>query len=206
MTYWIDKMSNTNKVKIEYISLEDLQKWPRNPKDHDLGAIHQSMSRFGFVNPFIIDERTGKLVVGHGRLDILQQMKAGGQEPPERITIKDNLWLVPVVRGISFDSDLETEGYLIADNRLTELGGWREDKLSEVLSDLATQGKEMLNGIGFDDDDIDSLINKLNPLNREHITLTEEYAIVITDLTEQEQVELLQKLQNQGLKCKAYIS
>jgi len=199
-------MSNTNKVKIEYISLEDLQKWPRNPKDHDLGAIHQSMSRFGFVNPFIIDERTGKLVVGHGRLDILQQMKAGGQEPPERITIKDNLWLVPVVRGISFDSDLETEGYLIADNRLTELGGWREDKLSEVLSDLATQGKEMLNGIGFDDDDIDSLINKLNPLNREHITLTEEYAIVITDLTEQEQVELLQKLQNQGLKCKAYIS
>jgi len=199
-------MSNTNKVKIEYISLEDLQKWPRNPKDHDLEAIHQSMSRFGFVNPFIIDERTGKLVVGHGRLDILQQMKAGGQEPPERITIKDNLWLVPVVRGISFDSDLETEGYLIADNRLTELGGWREDKLSEVLSDLATQGKEMLNGIGFDDDDIDSLINKLNPLNREHITLTEEYAIVITDLTEQEQVELLQKLQNQGLKCKAYIS
>ncbi len=47
----------------------------RNSKDHDVGEISKSVSRFGFVEPLIIDERTGKLVAGHGRLKTLRALE-----------------------------------------------------------------------------------------------------------------------------------
>jgi len=143
-------------VRIEYMPLSKLRRWPRNPKDHDLGTLHQSISRFGFVSPIIIDERTGKLVAGHGRLDVLQQKKVAGEKPPARIKEVGDEWYVPVIRGISFNSDEEAEAYAIADNRTTELGGWDEVRLAEVLSDLAAA--DALEGVGWDADDIDALL------------------------------------------------
>ena len=71
-----------DKIRIEHIALDELEKWPRNPKDHDLSLIQGSISRFGFVSPILIDETTGKIVAGHGRLESLQKLKQSGQPPP----------------------------------------------------------------------------------------------------------------------------
>lgn len=143
-------------LRIEYVPLDQLKRWPRNPKSHDLGAIHQSIGRFGFVSPVIINEKTGYILAGHGRLDTLVQMKAEGREPPERVV--DNgkgEWLVPVIRGIRLPEG-EDEAYAIADNRTVELGGWDEAKLAVVLEDLAKgSGFE---GVGFDGDDLDRML------------------------------------------------
>ncbi len=147
-----------SKLRIEYIALESLQQAPRNPKDHAPEALSQSVSRFGFVNPLIIDERTGRLVAGHGRLETLQQMRAEGREPPGRVVSKAGSWYVPVLRGVKFDNAAEAEGYSIADNRLPELGGWHEDQLALMLADFAAQGKELLDGTGYDADDVDRML------------------------------------------------
>jgi len=147
-------------LRIDYLPLAHLLRAPRNPKDHELGAVSESYSRFGYVAPMILDERTGKLVAGHGRLDALQQAKASGQKPPTRVQLgPKGEWLVPVVRGVAFKSDVEAESYLIADNQLTMLGGWDDGKLAELLSDLA--GQDALAGIGFDKDDVDALLRDL---------------------------------------------
>lgn len=148
----------TDKLKIEYMPIEDIRRAPRNPKDHDLGALHGSLKRFEFVSPLIINEGTGRLVVGHGRLDVLQQLKATGKKPPGRVVKKGESWLVPVVRGVEFASDEDAEAYLLADNHLGELGGWDEELLVQVLSDLAASGEEMLSGTGYDPDDIDKML------------------------------------------------
>ncbi len=149
-------MPTKEKVRIEYISLEKLKRWPRNPKDHDLGEISQSLARFGYVAPILIDERSKKIVAGHGRLDSLLSMKDDGQKPPGRIVLKNGSWFVPVIRGIRFSSDREAEGYLLADNRLTEVGGWHEDILAEVLSEFAKE--DSLDGLGWDADDVDEIV------------------------------------------------
>ena len=154
----------SEKVHIEYMSLEKLKRWPRNPKDHDLGSLHQSLSRWGYVAPILIDERSKKIVAGHGRLDSLLQMKADGQDPPERIISKNGSWLVPTIRGVRFNSDKEAEGYLLADNRLTEIGGWHEDVLAEILSEFAKE--DNLDGLGWDADDVDDLIRSLDATPR----------------------------------------
>ena len=151
------------KTRIEYMPLSALQRWPRNPKAHDLGALHTSINRFGFVAPITMDERTGKLVAGHGRLDALQQMKASGQEPPARIEARGGEWYVPVVRGVEFASDSALEAYLVADNRLTELGGWEDEALAALLSDLAAEDEELLAATGYDADDLDALLFELQP-------------------------------------------
>lgn len=150
-------------LKIQYVPLSEVQRWPRNPKDHDIGQLSQSIQRFGYVNPVLIDERTGKLVAGHGRVDTLQAMKAQGETPPRRVKAENGEWYVPVIRGVGFNSDAEAEAYLLADNRLTEIGGWEDQRLAETLSDLTAEGEAMLTGIGFDGDDIDQLLADLEP-------------------------------------------
>lgn len=167
-------MPKKDELYIEYMSLEILKKWPRNPKEHDLGEIHQSFKRFGYVNPIIIDERSGQMVVGHGRVDTLIQKKSLGEPPPKRIKKKGKDWLVPVIRGVRFDDKTEAEAYGIADNRISEIGGWNEGQLQDVLVDLADDQK--LDGIGFDGDDLDRLIKKMETHIREEpeVEFTEE--------------------------------
>ena len=96
-------------LRIEYTPLADLKRHPRNPKDHDIGAISRSVNRFGFTAPVIIDERTGYLAAGHGRIDTLAQLKAQGKDAPANVQTDHGEWLVPVVRGVAFNSDAEIE-------------------------------------------------------------------------------------------------
>lgn len=149
-----------DRIRIEYMPLSSLAKRKRNPKDHDIGVLHQSFNRFGMVNPFIIDEANGELVAGHGRLDTLMQKKKAGEAPPARVVVKGKEWLVPVVRGVSFASYREAEAYLLADNRTCELGGWNAKELTDLLSEFAKDGEDMLAGIGFDMNDLSNLMAK----------------------------------------------
>jgi hypothetical protein len=144
------------KLWIDYVSLDTLKRWERNPKDHDLGELGRSLSRFGFVMPILIDERSNKIAAGHGRIDTLLQRREMGESPPARIDVQDGEWMVPVVRGVNFNSDGEMEAYAVADNRLVERGGWDEPALTAVLKDLA-EGPG-LDGTGYDEDDLDALL------------------------------------------------
>src|SRR5262245_44258036 len=74
-------------VRVEYVDLDTLAAWPRNSKGHDLGAIHQSFDRFGFVSPIVYDEATARIVAGHGRLAALLQRRAEGRAAPKRIRV-----------------------------------------------------------------------------------------------------------------------
>ena len=148
-------------IEIEYLPLSEIVEADSNPKDHDIGQIYQSIKRFGFTQPIMMNENTGKLLAGHGRLQTLQQMKQASEKTPNRIKEKDDEWLVPVLKGISFEDDMEAQAYLIADNRLTELGGWNTGELVETLQDLIEGGLD-LDGVGYDFDDLESMVNQID--------------------------------------------
>ena len=190
-------------IYLEYVSLEELQGAPRNPKDHDIGALHESIKRFDFVAPFIINENTGRLVVGHGRLRVLQQMKANGMEPPGHIVKKGESWQVPVIKGIYFRNEKEAEAYLLADNRLTELGSWHQDQLVQVLSDLAVDEKDLI-GVGWDSNDIDAMLANDKIQYKEEIP--ETFQVIVECEAESQQIELLSMLQQKGYSCRALVS
>ena len=151
---------NIENVSIEYTKLSDITEADVNPKDHDIGAIHESMNRFGFTSPLLMNEATGKLVAGHGRVEALTQKKQFNEEPPANIKVADDGdWLVPIIRGVSFKDENEAQAYLLADNRLVELGGWNTNVLLEELEKLAEESD--LTGTGFDNSDIQQMYDDM---------------------------------------------
>ena len=143
---------------IVYTDLDDLPPAARNAKAHNLEAIKTSMREWGFTTPVLVDERTGRLVAGHGRTAALREVRDRGGDPPDGVRVEDDRWLVPVVRGWASDSDMHAEAYVIADNRLTEIGGWDERILAEMLEDVAADSLGLLEATGYTGDDLDALL------------------------------------------------
>lgn len=150
--------------RIEYMPLSKLKSDPRNPKDHDIGELMASISRFGFNDAVIIDERTQQLVSGHGRIEALRALEAQwkpleGGKLPEGLKLEAGVWCVPVQRGWASKDDREASAFIVAANRLVELGGWVDPKLETILIDLAQN--DALEGIGYDAADVDALVASL---------------------------------------------
>lgn len=148
---------------IDYVPIDEIVGADRNPKAHADEAIDSSVSRFGYVDAMILDERTGRLVAGHGRRDSLRRAHARGDTPPDGIRLlPDGRWAAPVQRGWASRSDQEADAFVIASNRLVEAGGWNENLLVEMLTELRDV-PEGLDGIGYTPTDIDDLLASLNP-------------------------------------------
>jgi 16S rRNA G966 N2-methylase RsmD len=147
-------------LRIEYQPLSKILPAEFNPHENDVGELHNSISRFGFTSPVLLNETTGRLVAGHGRLTTLRQRKAEGQEPPEHIVARKDDWYLPVIRGLSFKTDEEASAYLIADNRLVEIATWEDVGLAKLLTEIAASENGLV-GTGYDGDDLDELLMRL---------------------------------------------
>ena len=148
----------------ELVALDDINEAAMNPKGHDDEGIDASLDRFGFVEPLTIDERTGRLVAGHGRLARLRHRAASGGERPAGVELDGmGRWLVPVNRGWASANDAEALAVGVALNRLTERGGWQPDPLAAVLVELR-DGPGLI-GTGYTPDDLDRLLAELGPSN-----------------------------------------
>jgi hypothetical protein len=138
--------------KIEYVPLSKLQPNPANPKSHNEQLIDKSLSTFGYVDPIVVDERTGFMISGHGRKQVLELMKNEGKEAPLGITENKGEWLVPVVTGWSSKDDTEARAALVALNRTTEQGGWDRENLLTILQELSEV--DALDTVGFAETDL----------------------------------------------------
>jgi hypothetical protein len=151
-------------IGVTYVALSEVQRWPRNPKKHDLPRLKASIVRHGFTVPLIRDERTGRLVAGHGRLEALQSLKDEGAKAPARVLVKKGEWHVPVITGVEFASEKDAEDYLLSDNRLTELGGWDTVELVKMLRD--DHSMEEIAAIGWSESEMRRLASEVDPVTR----------------------------------------
>lgn len=150
---------------LDYLTLGDLLSRfdPRNPKAHDLDELRASMGRFGYTQPIEVDERTGLLVSGHGRVELLAGDRLDGREPPEGVVINDDdEWTVPTIRGWRSINDDEAGAYLVAANRLVERGGWLPEPLLDLLDSVNTTGLGLA-GVGYSDDELARLVAEFRP-------------------------------------------
>lgn len=151
-------MTSIDPRRVEYKPLSELEADPRNPKAHDQDTIDASIGRFGMLDLIVQDQRTGYIVSGHGRRKALVGMEARGESAPEGIKIDPDTgaWLVPVVTGWASRTDAEAGAALIALNRTTELGGWVDDALLELLDELSAEEGGLV-GVGFTEEDREAL-------------------------------------------------
>jgi DNA modification methylase len=106
---------------------------PRKISDQALDSLVQSIERFGFVDPVIVNDRTGILVGGH------QRLKAA-----KKLGLKD----VPVV-AVNLD-EAEEKALNVALNKIS--GEWDLELLRGVLEDVQASGLD-LSLTGFTEDE-----------------------------------------------------
>ncbi len=143
---------------------------PKNAKDHDVGEITESLKRFGYVRKIEMnDHRQDKFVLlGHGTTKALAWLEKEGIDPPNGIRAENGRWEVQVVRGHKIPPK-EAKAYRIADNRLTEIGGYDDPQLLDNLIEIE-KGRHGLRGIGFDGDELDALIKVYDPAQSDQRT------------------------------------
>ena len=114
---------------------------PRKIDDYQLDALKRSLDRWGFVEPVVMNKRTGRIVGGHQRVKAALALA------------------VPEVPTVWVDIDEEGEKALnIALNQIS--GEWEEDKLAALLDELEAKGQS-LEELGFKQDRLDDLLAEL---------------------------------------------
>ena len=110
-------------MKIEHLATASLIPYARNAKKHDATQVAKlagSIREFGFNNPVLIDKDNG-IIAGHGRVLAAQSLA---------------LEKIPCIR-LGHLTDTQRKAYILADNRLAEIGGgWDDEMLKLELADL----------------------------------------------------------------------
>lgn len=143
------------KHQIEEVSLSKLTPNPANPKNHNNDLIDKSLGLFGYIDPIVVDGRTGLMISGHGRKETLDMMFAEGKPAPAGVVVKDGEWFIPVVAGWSSKDDTEAKAALVALNRTSEQGGWDRENLLPILQELSEHN--ILELVGFEESELNVL-------------------------------------------------
>jgi DNA modification methylase len=123
-------------------SVKDLRPHPKNPRQGDVGAIHESIEANGFYGAIVAQKGTGYILAGNHRY------KAAVQSGAKQVPV---IWL-------DVDEATATR-VLLADNRTNDRASYDNAALAEILAELAAGPG--LEGTGYDGDDLDALIADL---------------------------------------------
>lgn len=182
---------------VELVSLDKLRPHPKNPRQGDVGAIHESIEANGFYGVVVAQRSTGYILAGNHRY--LAARHAGAKEIP--------------IAWVDVDDD-EALRILLADNRTNDLASYDDHVLAELLQGLMTE-TGTLDGTGYDGDALDELLADLAREDEEEDQdlaadqtgqLTEQYQILVTCQSEWQQAQLLERLSEEGYECRALIS
>jgi len=139
-----------SELHVRHVAPGELTPWPENPRTiskAELSKLQRSIRQFGFVQPVVVNRRTGQLVAGHQRLAAAQAL---------------GLPTVPVV-----DVDLRPEQAATLALALNRIGGeWALPKLGELLEELRRLPDIDVGLSGFDEKEVDDLLSELE---RQHL-------------------------------------
>lgn len=132
-------------LEIVIRSIASLKPNPRNARTHSrrqIQKIAESIARFGFNSPVLIDENF-EIIVGHGRVEAAKLV---------------GLTEVPTVC-LKHMSKAEQRAYALADNRLATEAGWDENLLKIDFQEIFDLDPELdLTVTGFEIAEIDLIL------------------------------------------------
>lgn len=139
------------------VPIQGLNYDPANARRHgekNLDAIKASLAKFGQRKPIVV-QREGMIVrAGNGTLAAAKAL--GWSE----------------IAAVILDDDNSTASqFAIADNRTAELAEWDTETLTSLLDGWDEKTREML---GFDDKDVQSMLQALTPPDFEPVPIEEQ--------------------------------
>lgn len=176
---------------------------PKNARGHDdksVSAIAASLNRFGQVRPIVV--RNGVVLAGNGTLQAARLLG----------------WSQIAVLNADHLNDAEAKAFAIADNRTAELSHWNFDVLASTIKDLEHNSDDILHSLGWSDRDlavllkddakmavdVDGHVREIN--TNAQIMNDVMYSIIVENLTEKQQLDLIEYLTPLNFKFKAVMT
>lgn len=193
-----------------------------NVKRHDIGAIAESIKRYGFRDPLCHDANLnngqGGIIEGNGRLETLVRLhEENPAAPPAGVKLEGDVWLIPILFGCDAENEREAIAYSL-DHNLTMLrGGDRtvyeilsqdfEPDVYDLLKDQFDNGSPTT---AIDGNDLQAAIETLTQDRDEPLDLTERedteqppsFIVEVVCCDETEQSATYEKLLRDGYHCK----
>lgn len=132
--------------QIEQLPIASLKPWKKNARTHSKKQVRQiaeSITRFGFTNPVLIDKEN-TILAGHGRV-----------EAAKLLALQD----VPCIR-LEHMTPQQKRAYVLADNKLALNAGWDDEILAEELKELLLQDEFSIDITGFSIAEVDHIIEE----------------------------------------------
>ena len=110
-------------AEMQEVSLSKLKPYERNAKIHgedQIKMLMASIQEFGFLSPCLVERGSYNLIAGHGRVEAARRL---GMEKVPCVFVEDI-------------TEAQRRAYILADNRLTELGEWDMDLVTDELTAL----------------------------------------------------------------------
>lgn len=181
-------MDIEKRPKIEMIEPGKLIGYINNAKKHPESQIRKVMSsikEFGFLNPILIDHDFG-IIAGHCRCEA---------------ALKLELHKIPCIK-IDHLTKAQKKAYILADNKLSELGIWDNNILDIELQDLS-ECDFNLDIIGFDGWKSEEFEADLPETSLDVLKENDTFKIIVTLNSQDECDELFDSLKKKGYKVKA---
>lgn len=139
--------------KVLVASLVPYAKNTRTHSPEQINKIAASITEFGWTNPILIDG-DNNIIAGHGRILAAKQL---------------GITEVPAI-DLSHLTATQRRAYIIADNQLALESGWDNNLLALELDELDKLDFK-LDILGFDEDEINKIINQSEVLKEITIQL-----------------------------------
>ena len=110
-----------DKLKIEYVDINNIKPYKKNPRKNEkaIPYVMESIKQFGFKNPVILD-KDNVIVAGHTRI-----------ESAKRLGITE----IPCIYADDL-TDEQIRAFRLADNKVGEIAEWDIDLLDTELDDI----------------------------------------------------------------------
>lgn len=134
----------TIRNQIQYVKLNELIPYARNPRNNEDAVEHvaSSIREFGFQSPIIVD-KDNTIIAGHTRYNAAKRLK---------------LDEVPIIKASDL-TEAQVRAYRLADNRVSEYATWNDELLAIELEELQDLDFD-LGLTGFEELEIENLLNE----------------------------------------------
>lgn len=186
MTKPLTATKGSAEAAAEWIALDRLSGWERNPRSHGDGPrkIAASVIRYGWGAP-VLARPSGELIAGHGRLlgaAMLAQMwrrlpaerRRDWSAESRRVAERGE---VPV-RWMDV-GEQEAHELALADNRIAQESKWEKRELQALFGEWSDAGVDF-SATGFDDEEVDRLLGVNDPVEVEALDVSELFAARFT--------------------------
>lgn len=166
-------------MQIKEIGIDKINVYENNPRINDKAVkyVANSIKKFGFKNPIIID-KNNIIVAGHTRY--LASKKLGLKNVP--CIIADDL------------TEKQIKAFRLADNKVSEFSQWNNDLLNLELGELSDLD---MSDFGFDLDNLNE-----EQIEREEKQYFENISVVIDCETSEQAENIFNKLTSEGYVCR----